>query len=251
MPMELKEPYSQVLEPLTTLGFVAARTQKLKVGTSILVLPQRNPVLVAKQVATLDVFSKGRVILGLGAGWAEKEFGFLNSDFHRRGRAFDESIRLMRVLWREELVNFEGEFFRIKDALFLPKPVSGGVPVWIGGIGPTAVKRAAMLGDGWHPVGPTLQTFKTGVEGIRGSGRGLTVSMRMTTDLRKKREEVRLPSGERRAVASGSSAEIRKTIDEYEEAGLDYFCASINHTSAAEILADLKTFAEEVVRSYA
>ncbi len=151
MPLELKEPYSQVLEPLTTLAFIAARTEKLRVGTSILVMPQRNPILVAKQAATLDVFSNGRLVLGLGAGWAEKEYGFLNSDFSKRGSVFDESIRLMKILWREDLVNFEGKFFNIKNALFLPKPVNRGIPVWIGGNGTLAVKRA-----GWGTAGTPL-----------------------------------------------------------------------------------------------
>ena len=102
MPTTLKEPYGQLLEPLTTLGYIASRTEKLKVGTSCIVLPQRNPVLLAKQAAALDVFSKGRVILGLGAGWAEEEFGFLNADFSGRGRVMDESIRLMKTLWKDD-----------------------------------------------------------------------------------------------------------------------------------------------------
>jgi probable F420-dependent oxidoreductase len=250
MPVELREPYGQVLEPLTTLSVIAGRTRKLKLGTSIIVLPQRNPILVAKQVATLDNYSRGRVILGLGAGWAEKEYAFLNSDFAARGRVFDEGIRLMKALWKEETVNFDGEFFHVKDSLFMPKPTNGTIPIWIGGNGRTAVNRVVRLGDGWHPVGPSLEVFRTGVEKVRGAGKEVTFSVRMTTDLRKKRDVVTLPSGEKRAVASGSADDIRKTIGEFEQVGLDYFCASIMHPSAADILADLKKFAVDVVRSY-
>jgi len=250
MPLELREPYGQVLEPLTTLGYIAARTEKLRLGTSCVIIAQRNPVLVAKQAATLDVFSKGRVILGLGAGWAEKEFGFLNADFARRGRVFDESVRLMKALWSEDVVNFEGKFFRVKDALFLPKPVRKGIPIWIGGNGPTAVGRAIRVGDGWHPVGPPLETFREGVEKIRESGKQVTISVRIRVDVRKKVEGVRGVTGDTRAVASGTAAEIRKTVDDYAQAGLEYFCASMAHPSAAEIMVDLRKFAQEVIWSY-
>jgi len=250
MPAELKEPYGQVLEPLTTLSIIAGRTSRLRLGTSIVVLPQRNPILVAKQATALDVYSGGRVILGFGAGWAEKEFGYLNADFKRRGRVFDESVRLMRALWTQEVVDFEGGFFRVKGALFLPKPVGGSIPVWIGGNGRTAVSRAIRVGDGWHPTGVGIGAFTAGVERVRMKGKGLTFSIRMTTDVRKKRDPVVLPNGETRTVASGSAAEIRRTIEDYEKAGLEYYCASILHPSAAEIERDLKRFAADVVRSY-
>jgi len=249
MPVELKEPYGQILEPLTTLAYIASRTQKLRLGTSCVVLPQRNPVLVAKQAATLDAFSGGRVILGFGAGWAEKEFGYLNADFGRRGKVMDESIRLMKALWKDDLVNFDGAFFHLKDALFLPKPVNGDIPVWIGGNGKLAVRRALRVGDGWHPVGLDLEDFKKGVESIRKSRRSITLSIRMTTDVRKKREAYTF-NKERRVVVSGSSSEIRKEIDGYVETGLDYYCASINHPDASDIITDLKKFGSDVIASY-
>ncbi len=250
MPTELKEPYGEVLEPLTTLGFIASRTDKLRVGTSIIVVPQRNPVLLAKQAAALDVLSKGRMILGVGAGWAEKEFGFLNSDFEDRGRVYDESIRLMKALWSEDVVEFEGEFFHIKDALFLPKPVAKNIPVWIGGNGPMSVKRAIRLGDGWHPVGVTVEEFSRGAKMVKESGKDLTLSLRMTVDIRKKRGPTTTQSGERRVAVSGSTTEVRGAVDTYSSQGLTYFCASINHPVAAEVIVDLKKFAAEVVRSY-
>ena len=251
MPADLKEPYGELLEPLTTLSFIASRTRRLRLGTSVLVLPQRNPILVAKQAATLDVFSGGRVTLGLGAGWAEKEFGFMNSDFSRRGRVFDEEIRLMKALWSMDQVNFQGEFFKVSDAVFLPKPLNRDISVWIGGNGPKSVRRAMALGDGWHPVGPTLDDFRWGAERIRAAGKGLTVSVRMTADVRKRREGVKVTDGGKRAVVSGSGAEIRKEIDDHASAGLEYFCASMLHPSASEIIADVRRFSADVVRSYA
>lgn len=250
MPAELREPYGQVLEPLTTLAFIASRSEKLKVGTSCVVLAQRNPVLVAKQAAALDVFSGGRVILGFGAGWAEKEFGFLNADFARRGKVMDESIRLMRALWKDYVVNFEGEFFHLREALFLPKPVNRNIPVWVGGNGPLAVRRALRVGDGWHPVGLDVEDFRRRVDIILRSGKKITLSMRMATDVRKKREAYVTTNEEKRVAVSGSAADIRKEIDEYAKAGLEYYCASINHPTAADIIADLRKFSAEVMASY-
>lgn len=251
MPAELKEPYGQLIEPLTTLAFVAARCERLKVGTSILVLPQRNPVLVAKQAAALDVFSKGRFILGIGAGWAQKEYGYLNADFRRRGKVMDEEVALMRRLWRDEAVNFEGEFFHIKDALFLPKPVKGDIPIWVGGNGLPSIRRALKQGDGWHPVGPDLESFAAGAARLRRGSRHITLSVRMTTDVRKKREVYVGANNEKRVAVSGSAEEIRKQIEGYARAGLEHYCASINHPAATEIVADLRKFSADVIRSYA
>lgn len=250
MPGELSEPYGRLLEPLVTLAFVAAKTEKVKLGTSVLVLPQRNPILVAKQAAALDVYSKGRLVLGVGAGWAEKEFEFLGADFRHRGRVLDESIGLMRALWTQGRVSFHGRFFRVSEAVFLPKPSQGSIPIWIGGTSLGALDRAARLGDGWHPTGSDLAAFAAGVDRLRESGRRPTVSLRLTTDVRKKREAVQSPSGERRAVLSGSAEEIRKGLEGYERAGLEYFCASILHPSAEEIKADIRRFAADVVSSY-
>jgi probable F420-dependent oxidoreductase len=250
MPRELKEPYGQLVEPFVLLSFIAARCQRLKVGTSCVVLPQRNPVLVAKQAAALDVLSDGRVVLGFGAGWAEKEFEFLNADFGRRGRVMDEGIALMRRLWRDDVVDFEGRFFRVKDAIFLPKPVKGDIPIWIGGNGPTSIRRTISLGDGWHPVGLGVAEFSAGATRIREAKKGATLSIRMTTDVRKKREPYVGANNEKRLAVSGSASEIRKEIDAYASAGLEYYCASINHPSADEIVADLRKFGADVIRSY-
>ena len=250
LPVGLREPYGQLLEPLTTLSVIAAGTTRIGLGTSVLVITQRNPILAAKQAATLDVFSGGRLILGLGAGWAEEEFRLLNVPFAGRGKVFDEGIRLMKTLWSQDRVDFQGEFHQIKDAVFFPKPVRKDIPVWIGGNGPTAIRRASSLGDGWHPVGPSLEDFASGAKKIRGTKRNVTLSMRMTVDVRKKREELTTSRGERRTVISGSAAEIREEIDGYAQAGLEYLCASMLHPSASEIVTDLKRFAQDVIRSY-
>lgn len=250
MPADMREPYGDLVEPLVLLGYVASRCRRLKVGTSCVVLPQRNPALLAKQAASLDVLSGGRVILGVGAGWVEREFGYLNADFHRRGRVMDEEVRLMKSLWRDDVTDFEGEFFSMKGALSFPKPVRRDIPVWIGGNGAPSLRRAASLGDGWHPVGPDPEEFGRGAEKLKESGRALTLSVRMTTDVRKKRDVYVGSNSEKRAAVSGTASEIRSEIGRYEASGLDYFCASMNHPSAAEIEKDIRKFAADVIRSY-
>ncbi|MDG6990438.1 MAG: LLM class F420-dependent oxidoreductase [Nitrososphaerota archaeon] len=250
LPTELREPYGQLIEPMTMLAFIASRREKLRVGTSILVLPQRNPILVAKQAAALDVLSEGRLILGVGVGWAEKEFGFLGADFGRRGKVMDESIVLMRKLWNDDVVDFEGRFFRVREALFFPKPLNRAVPVWIGGNGSPSLRRAAAYGDGWHPVGPDLEDFAKGAAKIRESKKDIVLSVRMTTDVRKKREAYAGANNEKRVAVSGTATEIRQQIDGYADAGLEYYCASMNHPAASDIVSDLRKFAEDVIRSY-
>ena len=250
MPESQVEPYGDLLEPFVTLTYVAAKTSTLKLGTSILVLPQRNPILVAKQVATLDQFSGGRVILGLGAGWAEEEFRFLNADFRVRGKVFDESIGLMRKLWAENRVNFSGKFFKVTNAVFLPKPVQTHVPIWIGGTSDSAIARAARLGDGWHPVGLDPQRLKYGVEKIRRSGRNVAISLRITTDVHNKRDEYASATGERRVYLSGDREEITARLEEYKKVGLDYLVAYIFRESADEIVADIKKFSNDIMGSY-
>jgi probable F420-dependent oxidoreductase len=250
MPESQIEPYGELLEPFVTLTYIAAKTSTLRLGTSILVIPQRNPVLVAKQVAALDQFSGGRVILGLGAGWAEEEFGFLNADFKTRGKVFDESIALIRKLWTEDRVNFSGRFFNIANAVFLPKPVQTHLPIWVGGTSDSAIKRAAKLGDGWHPVGVDPKRIAEGTGKIRRSGRKVAISLRITTDVRKKRDEYVSATGERRVFLSGSRDEILTRLEEYKRAGLDYLVPYIFRESAGEIVADIKKFASDIVRSY-
>lgn len=139
-----------ILEALATLSYVAAVTERIGLGTEVLVLPQRQPVLVAKQVSTIDTLSGGRVRLGVGTGWQEGEYGALGMDFHARGKAMDEAIVLLRACWREPSISFHGRHFNVEAMAMAPKPPTpGGPPIWIGGNAPAALKRAGTLGDGW------------------------------------------------------------------------------------------------------
>jgi probable F420-dependent oxidoreductase len=142
------------LEPVATLLFAAGVTQRVKLGTTILVIPMRNPIVQAKELATLDVLSGGRLILGVGSGWMAEEFEMLGVPFERRGARNSEYIRLYKALWTEENPSFKGKFWQIDDVGFAPKPLQKPhPPIWVGGHSPPALRRAGRLADAWHAVG--------------------------------------------------------------------------------------------------
>lgn len=143
-------PQMPILEALVTLGFAAAVTERVSLSTEVLVLPQRQAVLVAKQVSTLDTLSGGRMRLGVGVGWQEAEYESLGHDFSRRGRQMDESIRLLRSCWGDERIDAVGEAFHLDAIAMEPKPARGAAtPIWVGGTTTAAYRRVGTLGDGW------------------------------------------------------------------------------------------------------
>lgn len=146
----LANPRDAFVEPVVAMTWLAAATRTIEVGTNILVLPQRNPVLLAKELSTLDEFSQGRVILGIGAGWAKEDFDAMGVDFHVRGKRTDEMIRAMRALWDQDAASFSGDFFTFNQAYCYPKPARR-VPILVGGESGPAMRRVARLGDGWLP----------------------------------------------------------------------------------------------------
>ncbi len=143
-------PKMPIMEALMTLSFVASATSRIGLGTEVLVLPQRQPVLVAKQVATLDTLSGGRVRLGVGVGWQESEYDALEEPFRNRGKRMDEAIRVLRAYWRDEQVDIAGDYYTSTAMAMEPKPPQGGdLPIWIGGASERALRRVGELGDGW------------------------------------------------------------------------------------------------------
>jgi probable F420-dependent oxidoreductase len=138
------------LDPLLALGFAAAVTSRIRLATGVLLLPEHNPVIIAKQAATLDVLSGGRCTLGVGVGWSAEEFAALGVPFAGRGRRTAEYVAALRTLWREDLGTFAGEFVRFDGIRVYPKPVARGVPVVVGGNSDAALRRVAAFGDGWY-----------------------------------------------------------------------------------------------------
>jgi probable F420-dependent oxidoreductase len=138
-------------DPLIWMAFVAASTTTIKLGTGILILPQHNPLLAAKQIATLDHLSRGRVLLGIGIGWLREEFSALGVPFEERGARTDEYVAALRELWSAEKPTFNGRFVSFKDAYCRPQPVKKAVPIIVGGHSDAAARRAGRIGDGFFP----------------------------------------------------------------------------------------------------
>src|SRR5664279_1385930 len=136
-------------EVFVLFGYLAAVTQKLGLAAGVIILPQRQTALVAKQAASLDVLSGGRLRLGVGLGWNEVEYTSLNENFHNRGQRIEEQVQLMRRLWTEPLVDFKGKWHTIPDAGLNPRPVQRPIPIGFGGTAEVALRRLARLGDGW------------------------------------------------------------------------------------------------------
>ena len=231
-------------EPLTVLGYVAARTERVRLGTSVLVLPYHNPVRLAKTAATLDVLSGGRLIMGVGVGLIEKETLAMGAPFSERGAFTDEAIAVMRTLWSEEDPKFDGKFWRFSGMRFSPKPLQKPIPVIIGGISRAAIRRAARLGDGWHPLGLSPealgQSMATLRDEARACGRDATkipVSIAMTLGA----------STRGRATLGRAPAEIVKHARAYAELGVETLAISAGTSDPKEARSALEMLALEVL----
>lgn len=156
-------------DPLIWLAYVAAASTRVKLATGVAIIPQRNPIYTAKEVATLDQLSGGRMILGVGAGWLEEEFDALGVPFGRRGERLDEYIAAIRTLWTEEKPTFDGEFVSFTEAICRPQPVDGTVPIVVGGHTERAARRAGRLGDGFFPATPDLALLTRLIDVMRRS----------------------------------------------------------------------------------
>jgi probable F420-dependent oxidoreductase len=192
--------YSAVIEPLVVLAYLAARTTRVRLGTSVIVLPMRNPFVVAKQAASIDLLSSGRLTLGLGAGWSEPEFRNVGADFHTRGRRLDESIRLFRHLFSGSKEPFQGDFYGYEDGVFEPLPVQRErLPIMIGGNSEAALKRALRYGDVWQSTALGPDQFRPKAERLRREveGRSLELGARVTLrgGLEEMREQIRAWEG--------------------------------------------------------
>lgn len=161
-------------EPFVLFGFLAAVTERIKLSTGILILPQRQTALVAKQAAEADVLSGGRLRLGVGAGWNRIEFEALGAEFGNRGRRMEEQVAVMRALWTEELVTFDGDWHSIDNAGLNPMPVQRPIPLWFGGQADVVLRRIGRLGDGWlissGSLGP--ENVPSMIEQIHAAARG-------------------------------------------------------------------------------
>ena len=233
-----------VLEPVTTLSFVAGQTSRITLGFSVLILPLRHPVLNAKMVTTLDVLSGGRVVFGAGLGWMPEEFEGMSADHRTRGRVTDESIEMFKALCTQDAASYTGRHFRISGKSFYPKPLQKPhPPVWIGGGSRAAMRRAARLGDVWFPMTLDADDLSTRVVELR----------RMCEENGRKPGSVGLAMGyslgldrPRTGVMSGSSAEVRDDLRRYRDAGVEHAIFAIASDDWSYIEDSVRRLAGEI-----
>lgn len=245
-------PYERIFESLTTLAYLASLTKRVNLGISSLIVPMRNPVIVAKQLATIDNLSDGRVQLATSPGWNQKEFSHLGSNFRNRGRRLDESIRLIRALWSGSPI-FGSHLIHQKfdDAVFEPRPVQKHLSIWIGGNTRPAMKRAATMGDAWHPNVQPLDEFSKLVSQFRESFpevKDKPICARIALNVNAEKSEYLSPQGMRRVMLSGNRAENKRMIEALEQLGVSYLVMALSPDGKATVpsqVEGLKMIAED------
>jgi len=234
-PYTFKNPFH---EPFVLFSYMAAVTSRINFTTGIIILPQRQTALVAKQAATLDVLSNGRLRLGFGIGWNWVEYIALNKEFHNRGKRIEEQVNLLRQLWTEPLVTYKGQWHEIPDAGLNPLPVQRPIPIWFGGHADVVLERVAYLGDGWMPNYRTADAAIPSIERI----------MLFLYEAGRHQSESGIEA--RLKYDSGDPSTWTKTIREWQAVGATHI--SINtmgcgyHTPQEHILA-IRVFASEVI----
>jgi probable F420-dependent oxidoreductase len=154
-------------EPFALFGYLAALTQKIELVTGVLILPQRQTALVAKQAAEVDVLTGGRLRLGVGIGWNKVEYEALGGNFHNRGKRIEEQIALLRALWTQPVVDFDGQWEHVPEAGLNPLPIQRPIPIWIGGTADAVLQRTARIGDGWFPMMPPNEAARTTIATLK------------------------------------------------------------------------------------
>ena len=219
------------MEQITLLSYIAGQTSKIRLVTSVLIVPHRNPLIAAKSLATLDVLSGGRLVVGVGVGWMREEFQALGlPPFEERGAVTDEYIRAFKVLWTEDDPSFDGKYISFDDISFLPKPVQKPhPPIWVGGESRPALRRTAELADGWYPLGsnPTFpmgtpEQLKAGLDRLAEYARrfGRDPSEIETIYRTHQFELTKTPAGAGRLPFVGDAEQIAGDIRRYQDMGV-------------------------------
>ena len=244
-------------EPLATLMYLAGRTNRLRLGVSVLIISYRNPIVTAKMLATIDALSEGRVFLGVGTGWWEDEYKALGipEHFADRGARTDEYLRIFKVLWTEPNPEFAGRFHRFGNLEFSPRPHQrGGLPIWVGGHTARALRRTAELGDMWHPIGLRPPAGLDPKE--------LGAQRRKLHALAEKagRDPARIGIAFRcplvfnpaqRAPMAGTAQQVLEDIGAYGKEGVSHFTFDIGRDTPEQSLEAMQQIAEEIMPAFA
>ena len=243
-------------EPFTTLAYVAGQTRRIRLGTSVIILPYRNPLFMAKALATIDVLSGGRLIVGAAVGWLAEEFEALGIPFKERGARSNEAIKVMKLLWTEADPRFEGRFFKFAGIKAEPKPLQKPhPPIWIGGSSTAALKRAAEFAEAWHPshrpiedIAASAMQFKALAKAQGRDPNSLQIIARAPLRVVAGRK-----TQESRPLLVGTPDQIVQDISKYREAGATGFMfdtfygnPAVSDQDLPGVLATLEAFAKKV-----
>jgi len=236
-------------DALMTLAYAGAMTKKVRLGTTILVLPYLNPMVLAKELATLDVYSGGRVIVGVGVGALKPESDALGSDYSTRGRYADEGLAVMKELWTQEEPSFNGRFFQFSGAVFSPKPLQKPhPPLWIGGTSDAALKRVARLGDGWHPNRMSADKMRESLAKLQVHLDEQDRSMdEITLSVRAELSVLSDASTNTEEPLVGTPQQIADAMKGFEELGVKEVVMQIGSLDAAHINKVMDDFADKVM----
>ena len=245
-------------EQLTCVAFVAAKTSKLRLVTSVTVVPHRPPVLTAKTIATIDVLSEGRFTWGIGVGWCQEEFEAIGTEpFAERGAVTDETIAVCRELWSNENPGFTGKYAKFSNVFFQPRPVQRRIPVWVGGESGPAMRRTARLGDAWYPIGTnprnrldTLVRLDAGFARIKKlaaeAGRGGQVGLSYRFSQFGRGIPERADNGDRR-LGSGDNAAIAADLRALRDLGVIAVDFSFGGDTADSVITNMRRCREDVL----
>lgn len=233
------KPWNRVFESITTLGFLASITESVNLGSSIILVPLRDPMVLAKQIATLDALSNGRIIVGVGVGWNKKEFELLGYDFEKRNTDIVKKVQIMRKMWANE---YSQQGYSCE-----PLPTSKlGPPILIGGQSNAALKRVIKFGDGWHPVGISAQQYASGIKQIEESSKkDFLRSLRINFAANQKIDsQYKGADGSPRLRLVGNTDKIISKIQEYQQAGVYHMVCDIRADSEKQYFEQLKIVGE-------
>ncbi len=256
MPVDHTGPYREIYEPLMTLAYVAALTERITLGISVIVVPQRNGIVLAKELATLDHLTKGRLIAGVGAGWNKAEFEMLGAGdrFHYRGKHLDETLRVWRHLWTTPEAGFTGRFYNLPAVAFGPLPVQqGGPPFWVGGSSEAARRRAGRFGAAWHPVGISAQDLAEQGRLVRETaeqeGRP-TPEFAPRLPMRFGPSQGGQMTASRMTVLEAEPAEMVEKLKAYEEAGASEILCVFGSPDGAYVVEQMRILNSEVMPAF-
>jgi probable F420-dependent oxidoreductase len=248
-------------EQLAVLAYLAAATQKIRLLTSVMVVPHRPPVFTAKALATIDVLSNGRVAVGVGAGWMDEEFRAIGAPpFAERGKVTDEYLRIFKTLWTQDDPRYEGQYASFGDVSFLPKPLQKPhPPIWVGGESPAALRRVIALGDAWYPIGinpqfplNTVERFGAAIESLRADAARAkrdpnSIALTYWAPWYKEAQTAIVLEDGQRQVFTGTDAHVAHDIDAFRALGVRHLLFSFVRANLSETLTAMERFVAKVI----